>query len=165
MGLGSNMNANVSGLLRVKFLQRYCTVSASTKLFWVIQNAGLTIAKRLLDSSKIKTLTHDMKLFLRGEELDQRKAGSHLKWFSLNWARAIWIKQSGQDYFGIWTGLGHRNRGDCFRAGTRYSCFHRGFDCFKYDEDLAQDVSILYGGSVSQPMLQPYFHSRMLIAD
>ena len=103
---------------------------------------------------KVKTaLTHDMEVvFCFGEELDQRKAGSHFEvvqsqletvLFDLNsteWSKIILA------YEPVWA-IGTGETASPEQAQDIHA-FIRGLIASKYDEDLAQDVSILYGGSV-----------------
>ena len=100
-----------------------------------------------------KALTYDMEVvFCFGEELDQRKAGSHFEvvqsqletvLFDLNsteWSKIILA------YEPVWA-IGTGETASPEQAQDIHA-YIRGLIASKYDEDLAHDVSILYGGSV-----------------
>jgi triosephosphate isomerase len=103
---------------------------------------------------KVETaLTHDMEvIFCFGEELDERKAGSHFDvvqsqletaLFDINptqWSKIILA------YEPVWA-IGTGETASPEQAQEMHA-FIRGLIASKYDQELADHVSILYGGSV-----------------
>jgi len=103
---------------------------------------------------KVETaLTHDMEVvFCFGEELNERKAGSHFDvvqsqletaLFDLNPSQ--WIKII-LAYEPVWA-IGTGETASPEQAQEMHA-FIRGLIASKYGQELADDVSILYGGSV-----------------
>ena len=153
--LAQNMNANDSGaftgeisakMLNSIDINKVILGHSERRAYYNEMDAGL--------KQKVKTaLTHDMEVvFCFGEELDQRKAGSHFEvvqsqletvLFDLNsteWSKIILA------YEPVWA-IGTGETASPEQAQDIHA-FIRGLIASKYDEDLAQDVSILYGGSV-----------------
>ena len=153
--LAQNMNANDSGaftgeisakMLHSIGINKVILGHSERRAYYNETDAGL--------KKKVKTaLTHDMEVvFCFGEELDQRKAGSHFEvvqsqletvLFDLNsteWSKIILA------YEPVWA-IGTGETASPEQAQDIHA-FIRGSIASKYDEDLAQDVSILYGGSV-----------------
>ena len=153
--LAQNMNANDSGaftgeisakMLHSIGINKVILGHSERRAYYNETDAGL--------KKKVKTaLTHDMEVvFCFGEELDQRKAGSHFVvvqsqletvLFDLNsteWSKIILA------YEPVWA-IGTGETASPEQAQDIHA-FIRGLIASKYDEDLAQDVSILYGGSV-----------------
>lgn len=153
--LAQNMNANDSGaftgeisakMLHSIGINKVILGHSERRAYYNETDAGL--------KQKVKTaLTHDMEVvFCFGEELDQRKAGSHFEvvqsqletvLFDLNsteWSKIILA------YEPVWA-IGTGETASPEQAQDIHA-FIRGLIASKYDEDLAQDVSILYGGSV-----------------
>ena len=153
--LAQNMNANDSGaftgeisakMLNSIGINKVILGHSERRAYYNETDAGL--------KQKVKTaLTHDMEVvFCFGEELDQRKAGSHFEvvqsqletvLFDLNsteWSKIILA------YEPVWA-IGTGETASPEQAQDIHA-FIRGLIASKYDEDLAQDVSILYGGSV-----------------
>ena len=103
---------------------------------------------------KVETaLNHDMEIiFCFGEELDDRKSGNHFKviqiqletvLFNLNnyqWSNIILA------YEPVWA-IGTGETASPQQAQEMHS-FIRNLISQKYDQELADDISILYGGSV-----------------
>ena len=103
---------------------------------------------------KVETaLNHDMEIiFCFGEELDDRKSGNHFKviqiqletvLFNLNtyqWSNIILA------YEPVWA-IGTGETASPKQAQEMHS-FIRNLISKKYDQELADDISILYGGSV-----------------
>lgn len=153
--LAQNMNANDSGAftgeISAKMLQSIGINKAilghsERRAYYNETDAGL--------KKKVKTaLTYDMEVvFCFGEELDQRKAGSHFEvvqsqletvLFDLNsteWSKIILA------YEPVWA-IGTGETASPEQAQDIHA-FIRGLIVSKYNEDLAKDVSILYGGSI-----------------
>lgn len=153
--LAQNMNANDSGaftgeisakMLNSIGINKVILGHSERRAYYNETDAGL--------KQKVKTaLTHDMEVvFCFGEELDQRKAGSHFEvvqsqletvLFDLNsteWSKIILA------YEPVWA-IGTGETASPEQAQDIHA-FIRGLIASKYDEDLAHDVSILYGGSV-----------------
>ena len=153
--LAQNMNANDSGaftgeisakMLHSIGINKVILGHSERRAYYNETDAGL--------KQKVKTaLTHDMEVvFCFGEELDQRKAGSHFEvvqsqletvLFDLNsteWSKIILA------YEPVWA-IGTGETASPEQAQDIHA-FIRGLIASKYDEDLAKDVSILYGGSV-----------------
>ncbi len=153
--LAQNMNANDSGaftgeisakMLHSIGIDKVILGHSERRAYYNETDVGL--------KQKVKTaLTYDMEVvFCFGEELDQRKAGSHFEvvqsqletvLFDLNsteWSKIILA------YEPVWAiGTGETASPD---QAQDIHAFIRGLIASKYDEDLAKDVSILYGGSV-----------------
>ena len=153
--LAQNMNANDSGaftgeisakMLHSIGINKVILGHSERRAYYNETDAGL--------KKKVKTaLTHDMEVvFCFGEELDQRKAGSHFVvvqsqletvLFDLNsteWSKIILA------YEPVWA-IGTGETASPEQAQDIHA-YIRGLIASKYDEDLAHDVSILYGGSV-----------------
>ena len=153
--LAQNMNANDSGaftgeisakMLHSIGINKVILGHSERRAYYNETDAGL--------KQKVKkALTYDMEVvFCFGEELDQRKAGSHFEvvqsqletvLFDLNsteWSKIILA------YEPVWA-IGTGETASPEQAQDIHA-FIRGLIASKYDEDLAQDVSILYGGSV-----------------
>ena len=153
--LAQNMNANDSGaftgeisakMLNSIGINKVILGHSERRAYYNETDAGL--------KQKVKkALTYDMEVvFCFGEELDQRKAGSHFEvvqsqletvLFDLNqaeWSKIILA------YEPVWA-IGTGETASPEQAQDIHA-FIRGLIASKYDEDLAQDVSILYGGSV-----------------
>ena len=153
--LAQNMNANDSGaftgeisakMLHSIGIDKVILGHSERRAYYNETDVGL--------KQKVKTaLTYDMEVvFCFGEELDQRKAGSHFEvvqsqletvLFDLNsteWSKIILA------YEPVWAiGTGETASPE---QAQEIHAFIRGLIASKYDEDLAMDVSILYGGSV-----------------
>ena len=153
--LAQNMNANDSGAftgeISAKMLysigiNKVILGHSERRAYYNETDAGL--------KQKVKkALTYDMEVvFCFGEELDQRKAGSHFEvvqsqletvLFDLNsteWSKIILA------YEPVWA-IGTGETASPEQAQDIHA-YIRGLIASKYDEDLAHDVSILYGGSV-----------------
>ena len=153
--LAQNMNENDSGaftgeisanMLHSIGIKKVILGHSERRAYYNETDAGL--------KQKVKTaLTHDMEVvFCFGEELDQRKTGSHFEvvqsqleavLFDLNsteWSKIILA------YEPVWA-IGTGETASPEQAQDTHA-FIRGLIALNYDEDLAQDVSILYGGSV-----------------
>ena len=153
--LAQNMNANDSGaftgeisakMLHSIGINKVILGHSERRAYYNETDAGL--------KQKVKTaLTHDMEVvFCFGEELDQRKAGSHFEvvqsqletvLFDLNsteWSKIILA------YEPVWA-IGTGETASPEQAQDIHA-FIRGLIVSKYNEDLAKDVSILYGGSI-----------------
>ena len=153
--LAQNMNENDSGaftgeisanMLHSIGIKKVILGHSERRAYYNETDAGL--------KQKVKTaLNHDMEVvFCFGEELQQRKAGSHFEvvqsqletvLFDLNsteWSKIILA------YEPVWA-IGTGETASPEQAQDTHA-FIRGLIALNYDEDLAQDVSILYGGSV-----------------
>lgn len=153
--LAQNMNANDSGaftgeisakMLHSIGINKVILGHSERRAYYNETDAGL--------KQKVKkALTYDMEVvFCFGEELDQRKAGSHFEvvqsqletvLFDLNsteWSKIILA------YEPVWA-IGTGETASPEQAQDIHA-YIRGLIASKYDEDLAHDVSILYGGSV-----------------
>ena len=153
--LAQNMNANDSGaftgeisakMLHSIGINKVILGHSERRAYYNETDAGL--------KQKVKTaLTHDMEVvFCFGEELDQRKAGSHFEvvqsqletvLFDLNsteWSKIILA------YEPVWA-IGTGETASPEQAQEMHA-FIRGLIATKYDQALAENVSILYGGSV-----------------
>ena len=153
--LAQNMNANDSGaftgeispkMLHSIGIDKVILGHSERRAYYNETDVGL--------KQKVKTaLTYDMEVvFCFGEDLDQRKAGSHFEvvqsqletvLFDLNsteWSKIILA------YEPVWA-IGTGETASPEQAQDIHA-FIRGLIASKYDEDLAKDVSILYGGSV-----------------
>lgn len=153
--LAQNMNANDSGaftgeisakMLHSIGINKVILGHSERRAYYNETDAGL--------KQKVKkALTYDMEVvFCFGEELDQRKAGSHFEvvqsqletvLFDLNsteWSNIILA------YEPVWA-IGTGETASPEQAQDIHA-YIRGLIASKYDEDLAHDVSILYGGSV-----------------
>ena len=153
--LAQNMNANDSGAFTGEISAKMLNSIGINKV--ILGHSERRAYYNETDAElkqKVKTaLTHDMEVvFCFGEELDQRKAGSHFEvvqsqletvLFDLNsteWSKIILA------YEPVWA-IGTGETASPEQAQDIHA-FIRGLIASKYDEDLAQDVSILYGGSV-----------------
>ena len=153
--LAQNMNANDSGaftgeisakMLHSIGINKVILGHSERRAYYNETDAGL--------KQKVKkALTYDMEVvFCFGEELDQRKAGSHFEvvqsqletvLFDLNsteWSKIILA------YEPVWA-IGTGETASPEQAQDIHA-FIRGLIASKYDEDLAHDISILYGGSI-----------------
>ena len=153
--LAQNMNANDSGaftgeisakMLHSIGINKVILGHSERRAYYNETDAGL--------KQKVKkALTYDMEVvFCFGEELDQRKAGSHFEvvqsqletvLFDLNsteWSNIILA------YEPVWA-IGTGETASPEQAQDIHA-FIRGLIASKYDEDLAHDISILYGGSI-----------------
>ena len=153
--LAQNMNANDSGaftgeisakMLHSIGINKVILGHSERRAYYNETDAGL--------KQKVqKALTYDMEVvFCFGEELDERKAGSHFEvvksqlktaLFDLNssdWSKIILA------YEPVWA-IGTGENASPEQAQDIHA-FIRGLIASKYDKDLAEDVSILYGGSV-----------------
>ena len=153
--LAQNMNANDSGAFTGEISAKMLNSIGINKV--ILGHSERRAYYNETDAElkqKVKTaLTHDMEVvFCFGEELDQRKAGSHFEvvqsqlenvLFDLNsteWSKIILA------YEPVWA-IGTGETASPEQAQDIHA-FIRGLIASKYDEDLAQDVSILYGGSI-----------------
>ena len=153
--LAQNMNANDSGAFTGEISAKMLNSIGINKV--ILGHSERRAYYNETDAElkqKVKTaLTHDMEVvFCFGEELDQRKAGSHFEvvqsqletvLFDLNsteWSKIILA------YEPVWA-IGTGETASPEQAQDIHA-FIRGLIASKYDEDLAHDVSILYGGSV-----------------
>ncbi|MEC7620010.1 MAG: triose-phosphate isomerase [Bacteroidota bacterium] len=153
--LAQNMNANDSGAFTGEISAKMLNSIGINKV--ILGHSERRAYYNETDAElkqKVKTaLTHDMEVvFCFGEELDQRKAGSHFEvvqsqletvLFDLNsteWSKIILA------YEPVWA-IGTGETASPEQAQDTHA-FIRGLIASKYDEDLAQDVSILYGGSI-----------------
>ena len=153
--LAQNMNANDSGAFTGEISAKMLNSIGINKV--ILGHSERRAYYNETDAElkqKVKTaLTHDMEVvFCFGEELDQRKAGSHFEvvqsqletvLFDLNsteWSKIILA------YEPVWA-IGTGETASPEQAQDIHA-YIRGLIASKYDEDLAQDVSILYGGSV-----------------
>ena len=153
--LAQNMNANDSGAFTGEISAKMLNSIGINKV--ILGHSERRAYYNETDAElkqKVKTaLTHDMEVvFCFGEELDQRKAGSHFEvvqsqletvlfdLHSTEWSKIILA------YEPVWA-IGTGETASPEQAQDIHA-FIRGLIASKYDEDLAQDVSILYGGSV-----------------
>ena len=153
--LAQNMNANDSGAFTGEISAKMLNSIGINKV--ILGHSERRAYYNETDAElkqKVKTaLTHDMEVvFCFGEELDQRKAGSHFEvvqsqletvLFDLNsteWSKIILA------YEPVWA-IGTGETASPEQAQDIHA-YIRGLIASKYDEDLAHDVSILYGGSV-----------------
>ena len=115
---------------------------------------------------KVETaLTHDMEVvFCFGEELNERKAGSHFDvvqsqletaLFDLNLAQWSKIILAYEPVWAIGTGETASPK-----QAQEMHAFIRGIIASKYGQELADDVSILYGGSVKPTNAKEIFSKR-----
>ena len=153
--LAQNMNASESGpftgeistgMLHSIGINKVILGHSERRAYYNETDAGL--------KQKVETaLTHDMEvIFCFGEELDERKAGSHFDvvqsqletaLFDINptqWSKIILA------YEPVWA-IGTGETASPEQAQEMHS-FIRGLIASKYDQELADHVSILYGGSV-----------------
>ena len=153
--LAQNMNANDSGaftgeisakMLHSIGINKVILGHSERRAYYNETDAGL--------KQKVQTaLTYDMEVvFCFGEDLDERKAGSHFEvvksqletaLFDLNsskWSKIILA------YEPVWA-IGTGENASPEQAQDIHA-FIRGLIASKYNKDLAEDVSILYGGSV-----------------
>ena len=153
--LAQNMNANDSGaftgeisakMLHSIGINKVILGHSERRAYYNETDAGL--------KQKVqKALTYDMEVvFCFGEDLDERKAGSHFEvvksqletaLFDLNssdWSKIILA------YEPVWA-IGTGENASPEQAQDIHA-FIRALIASKYNQDLAEDVSILYGGSV-----------------
>ena len=153
--LAQNMNANDSGaftgeisakMLHSIGINKVILGHSERRAYYNETDAGL--------KQKVQTaLTYDMEVvFCFGEDLDERKAGSHFEvvksqletaLFDLNsskWSKIILA------YEPVWA-IGTGENASPEQAQDIHA-FIRALITSKYNQDLAEDVSILYGGSV-----------------
>ena len=103
---------------------------------------------------KVQTaLTHDMEVvFCFGEELDERKSGSHFEVVQSQLETALFDLNSSQwskiilAYEPVWA-IGTGETASPEQVQEMHA-FIRGLIATKYDQALAENVSILYGGIV-----------------
>ena len=153
--LAQNMNANDSGaftgeisakMLHSIGINKVILGHSERRAYYNETDVGL--------KQKVKTaLTYDMEVvFCFGEELDQRKAGSHFEVVQSQLETALFDLNSSEwskiilAYEPVWA-IGTGENASPEQAQDIHA-FIRGLIASKYDEDLAKDVSILYGGSV-----------------
>jgi triosephosphate isomerase len=153
--LAQNMNASESGAFTGEIsaamldsigINKVILGHSERRAYYNETDAGL--------KQKVETaLTHDMEVvFCFGEELNERKAGSHFDvvqsqletaLFDLNpaqWSKIILA------YEPVWAiGTGETALPE---QAQEMHAFIRGIIASKYRQELADDVSILYGGSV-----------------
>ena len=153
--LAQNMNANNSGaftgeisakMLRSIGINKVILGHSERRALYNETDTGL---KQKVQSA----LTHDMEVvFCFGEELEQRKAGSHFEVVQSQLETALFDLNSSEwskiilAYEPVWA-IGTGETASPEQAQDIH-LFIRGLITSKYDEDLAKDVSILYGGSV-----------------
>ena len=153
--LAQNMNASESGaftgeisaaMLNSIGINKVILGHSERRAYYNETDAGL--------KQKVETaLTHDIEVvFCFGEELNERKAGSHFDvvqsqletaLFDLNpaqWSKIILA------YEPVWA-IGTGETASPEQAQEMHA-FIRGIIASKYGQELADDVSILYGGSV-----------------
>ena len=153
--LAQNMNASESGpftgeisagMLQSIGINKVILGHSERRAYYNETDAGL--------KQKVETaLAHDMEVvFCFGEELDERKAGSHFDvvqsqletaLFNINpakWSKIILA------YEPVWA-IGTGETASPEQAQEMHA-FIRGIIASKYNQELAYDVSILYGGSV-----------------
>ena len=153
--LAQNMNANDSGAftgeISAKMLQsiginKVVLGHSERRAYYNETDAGL--------KQKVqKALTYDMEVvFCFGEELEERKAGSHFEVVKSQLETALFDLNSSDwpkiilAYEPVWA-IGTGENASPEQAQDIHA-FIRGLIASKYDKDLAEDVSILYGGSV-----------------
>ena len=153
--LAQNMNASESGAFTGEIsaamldsigINKVILGHSERRAYYNETDAGLR--------QKVETaLTHDMEVvFCFGEELNERKAGSHFDvvqsqletaLFDLNpaqWSKIILA------YEPVWA-IGTGETASPEQAQEMHA-FIRGIVASKYGKELADDISILYGGSV-----------------
>lgn len=153
--LAQNMNANNSGaftgeisakMLHSIGINKVILGHSERRAYYNETDAGL--------KQKVQTaITHDMEVvFCFGEELEERKAGSHFEVVKSQLETALFDLNSSDwpkiilAYEPVWA-IGTGENASPEQAQDIHA-FIRGLIASKYDKDLAEDVSILYGGSV-----------------
>ena len=153
--IAQNMNAAESGAftgeISAKMLQ---SIGVNKVILGHSERRAYFNESDLTLKQKVETaLNHDMEIiFCFGEELDDRKSGNHFKviqiqletvLFNLNtyqWSNIILA------YEPVWA-IGTGETASPQQAQEMHS-FIRNLISQKYDQELAGDISILYGGSV-----------------
>ena len=153
--IAQNMNAAESGAftgeISAKMLQ---SIGVNKVIIGHSERRAYFDESDLILKQKVETaLNHDMEIiFCFGEELDDRKSGNHFKviqiqletvLFNLNtyqWSNIILA------YEPVWA-IGTGETASPQQAQEMHS-FIRNLISQKYDQELADDISILYGGSV-----------------
>ena len=153
--LAQNMNANDSGAftgeISAKMLQsiginKVVLGHSERRAYYNETDAGL--------KQKVqKALTYDMEVvFCFGEDLYERKAGSHFEVVKSQLETALFDLKSSEwskiilAYEPVWA-IGTGENASPEQAQDIHA-FIRALIASKYNQDLAEDVSILYGGSV-----------------
>ena len=153
--LAQNMNANDSGAftgeISAKMLQsiginKVVLGHSERRAYYNETDAGL--------KQKVqKALTYDMEVvFCFGEDLYERKAGSHFEVVKSQLETALFDLKSSEwskiilAYEPVWA-IGTGETASPEQAQDIHA-FIRALIASKYNQDLAEDVSILYGGSV-----------------
>ena len=153
--LAQNMNANDSGAftgeISAKMLQsiginKVVLGHSERRAYYNETDAGL--------KQKVqKALTYDMEVvFCFGEDLYERKAGSHFEVVKSQLETALFDLKSSEwskiilAYEPVWA-IGTGENASPEQAQDIHA-FIRSLIASKYNQDLAEDVSILYGGSV-----------------
>ena len=153
--IAQNMNAAESGAftgeISAKMLQ---SIGVNKVILGHSERRAYFNESDLTLKQKVETaLNHDMEIiFCFGEELDDRKSGNHFKviqiqletvLFNLNtyqWSNIILA------YEPVWA-IGTGETASPQQAQEMHS-YIRNLISQKYDQELADDISILYGGSV-----------------
>ncbi len=153
--LAQNMNANDSGAftgeISAKMLQsiginKVVLGHSERRAYYNETDAGL--------KQKVqKALTYDMEVvFCFGEDLYERKAGSHFEVVKSQLETALFDLKSSEwskiilAYEPVWA-IGTGENASPEQAQDIHA-FIRALIASKYNQDIAEDVSILYGGSV-----------------
>ena len=153
--LAQNMNANDSGAftgeISAKMLQsiginKVILGHSERRAYYNDTDAGL--------KQKVqKALTYDMEVvFCFGEDLDERKAGSHFEVVKSQLETVLFDLKSSEwskiilAYEPVWA-IGTGENASPEQAQDIHA-FIRALIASKYNQDIAEDVSILYGGSV-----------------
>ena len=153
--LAQNMNANDSGAftgeISAKMLQsiginKVILGHSERRAYYNDTDAGL--------KQKVqKALTYDMEVvFCFGEDLYERKAGSHFEVVKSQLETALFDLKSSEwskiilAYEPVWA-IGTGENASPEQAQDIHA-FIRALIASKYNQDIAEDVSILYGGSV-----------------
>ena len=153
--LAQNMNANDSGAftgeISAKMLQsiginKVVLGHSERRAYYNETDAGL--------KQKVqKALTYDMEVvFCFGEDLYERKAGSHFEVVKSQLETALFDLNSSEwskiilAYEPVWA-IGTGENASPEQAQDIHA-FIRALIASKYNQDIAEDVSILYGGSV-----------------
>lgn len=115
-----------------------------------------------LKAKVITALTHDMEIvFCFGEELDQRKAGSHFEVVKTQLETALFDLTPSQwskvilAYEPVWA-IGTGETASPEQAQEMHA-YIRNLIASNYDQALADSISILYGGSVKPANAQSIF--------
>ena len=153
--LAQNMNANDSGaftgeisakMLHSIGINKVILGHSERRAYYNETDAGL--------KQKVqKALTYDMEVvFCFGEDLYERKAGSHFEVVKSQLETALFDLKSSEwskiilAYEPVWA-IGTGENASPEQAQDIHA-FIRALIASKYNQDLAEDVSILYGGSV-----------------